>query len=106
MVKILITETESERTVSAAVGDMLTIGLPENPTTGFRWQVASVDAGVLSLQADDFLQRASTAVGSGGVRIFRFLTVNPGSTDVRLELKRTWEALPPTSTFTTRVSVK
>jgi inhibitor of cysteine peptidase len=106
MVEILITDTERDRTVSAAVGDVLTIELPENPTTGFRWQVASVDAGVLSLQADEFLQRASTAVGSGSVRIFRFLTVNPGSTDVRLELKRTWEALPPTSTFTTRVSVK
>ncbi len=105
MAEIVVREGETARTVTVATGDEVKVELSENPTTGFRWQVTSVDAGVLRLQSDDFVPSAGAAVGSSGLRVFRFAAVNSGGTEVRLELKRPWEAQPPRSTFAILVSV-
>jgi inhibitor of cysteine peptidase len=104
MAEIAVGAGENGSTVTAAVGDMVRIELAENATTGFRWQVASVDSSVLRLQSDDFAPSGS-GVGSGGLHVFRWAAVGRGSTDLRLELKRSWEAGLAKSTLAIRVSV-
>jgi inhibitor of cysteine peptidase len=104
MAEFTVRAGEHGSTVTAAVGDVVKIELAENPTTGFRWQVAAVDSSVLRLQSDDFAP-GGPAVGSGGLHVFHWAAAGRGGTDVRLELKRSWEAGPAKSTFAIRVSV-
>jgi inhibitor of cysteine peptidase len=105
MTEIVVTESEAGRDVTAAVGDKIEIVLPENPTTGFRWRIASFDVGVLRQEGDEYVAGTATGVGGGGQRVFRFDAAGRGSANIRLELKRSWEEQSPMSTFAIRVQV-
>jgi inhibitor of cysteine peptidase len=92
-----LTEADSGTTVSADPGDTIVVRLPENPTTGYRWEVA----GGPSPSADDFTS-AGTGQGAGGERTLRF-TAQPGP--ITLVLKRPWESDKPQATFSISVAV-
>jgi inhibitor of cysteine peptidase len=64
--------------------------LPESPTTGYRWQVESIDGPVATV-ADSFHLDPDIQFGSGGVRELRFQVTGPGL--IRIELKhwQSWE---------------
>ena len=67
--------------------------------------MASIDGGVLRAVAEDFVAGAAAGAGGGGQRVFCFDAGSRGAADVRLELKRSWEAQSPRSTFAIRVLV-
>jgi len=103
--EIVVRDSENGRAVSASIDDVVRIELSENPTTGFRWQLSSIDAGVLSLQSDVFTPASGAAVGGGGFHVFRFVAGGRGSCHVQFELRRSWESGLASSTFAIRVSV-
>lgn len=105
MTEIAISERESGRVVNANRGDQIVIELTENPTTGFRWQLAYVNDSILRLDSDGNQSTVGSAIGGAGLRVFRFSAIGLGSTDVRLELKRPWEAQPPRASFTINVQI-
>jgi len=106
MPEIVLTERDNEQAVSLVVGDVLTIRLPENPTTGFRWQTDRTEAsGVLDPMADFFAPSPVGAIGAGGTRVLRWTATSQGHAEIRLELMRTWEARPSGSSFVVHVSV-
>ena len=74
------------------VGDELLLRLPENPTTGFRWQVKpSVDR-VLRPIDDHFEPGGGTpSPGKGGHRVFRFAASEPGTVQLSLAHRQAWE---------------
>jgi inhibitor of cysteine peptidase len=71
--------------------DKVIIRLPENPTTGYRWELESFDSGILAPTGSDFLTTGSSSMGAGGMRTFTFRAHSPGTTSVRLILRRSWE---------------
>ena len=79
MTEIVVTESEAGRNVTAAVGDKIKIVLPENPTTGFRWQIASIDAGILRPGGDEYVAGGATGVGGGGQHVFQFDAASRGA---------------------------
>jgi predicted secreted protein len=85
---IEVDEQSNGKTISLASGQVLVIRLAENPTSGFRWFVASHSA--VRLDADDFFP-AGTGVGAGGIRQMQWSASAPGQFDITLELKRSWE---------------
>jgi inhibitor of cysteine peptidase len=105
MAEIVVGEGHNGGTISAKTGDRIVIRLPENPTTGFRWQAEPANLEVLELQSDEFAQAASAAMGSGGVRILQYLARGAGNTSIALRLGRPWEANAPRSQFTIGVAV-
>jgi inhibitor of cysteine peptidase len=105
MADIVITEADRGREVEARVGDVLVVQLPENPTTGFRWALASPDSKVLGLARDDFQRSARGGVGAGGLRVFRIAAKHAGSARIELKLARAWEAAPPRALFSADVKV-
>ncbi len=105
MTEIVVAESETGRAVTAAVGDKIKVVLPENPTTGFRWQIASFDTGILRAEGDEFVAGGGTGVGGGGQRVFRFDAASRGVASIQLELKRSWEEQSPRSKFAIRVRV-
>ncbi|WGM31642.1 protease inhibitor I42 family protein [Brevundimonas sp. NIBR11] len=94
-----------------AVGQTLTISLPSNATTGYRWQVAGVDGGVL-LPGAPFGEEITDAhrpgmVGVGGQTIWQFQAVRPGTTTLAFTYGRSWERdTPPAETATYTITVR
>ena len=93
MTTIILTGADSGQSIAARVGDEIVLQLPENPTTGYRWEVGVADG--LDLVADGYVAAepdvAATepAFGRGSLRELRFRAREPGV--ARLELKH-WQA--------------
>lgn len=105
MADIVVSEADLGRQVVARVGDALVVQLSENPTTGFRWALASPDSDVLELTRDEFQASEQAGVGAGGLRVFRFATKGAGSARIEFKLARAWEAAPPNALFSVDVKV-
>ena len=75
-------------------GDEVVIRLPENPTTGYRWQVTHSGAGELALVEERFVPGSANAgMGAGGDRILRYQARKAGEVRIEAVLRREWE--PP-----------
>jgi len=94
MSPIRLTESSNGSSVSLPVGAILTIELPENPTTGYLWAVDQAPPGV-SVERGVFTTPASEhrRAGTPGVRVFDAYAP-PGRHVISFELKRPWEAQP------------
>lgn len=106
MTEIAVRQENNGSTVAAKVGDSLLVELPENPTTAFRWTPAELDASVVALQTDEFILGTNSAVGGGGVRVFRFLATGSGSARLRLKLARAWTSDVPSKLFEIQINVQ
>ena len=82
-----LNEQDSGRIVGLSVGDMLTVRLNENPTTGYRWSVDTAEG----LEALPSRFEPGSAVGAAGMREFQFRATRQGSFQVRLKNWRAWE---------------
>ena len=72
-------------------GAKITIELKENPTTGYRWTISSIDEVVLEPDGAEFLPPDQATPGAGGLRRFSFRTKGAGSTTLTLISKRAWQ---------------
>jgi inhibitor of cysteine peptidase len=85
-------------------GESFEISLPENPATGFRWKITATGEPVITMTGEDF--RPSTGVGGQGIRFWRFRTEQPGESEIRMVLQRSWERpAKPAQSFTLRLVV-
>lgn len=73
------------------VGESLEFNVPENPTTGYQWQL--VQPLKLFKTEETYLQKESEegAVGVGGDKTFRFTALKPGQELIELVYIRSWE---------------
>ena len=85
-----LTEADAGGEHALGVGQEVVLRLPENRTTGYRWQLA-VPEGV-DLTDDGHAPAASGAPGAGGVRTFRLRPTAPGTHRVTAALRRSWES--------------
>ena len=69
------------------LGDVITLRLNENPTTGYRW-FQETSSG---LEIVDDNNEPGGAVGAGGVRVLRFRVKRGGSHELRMKNWREWE---------------
>ncbi|MDG2306512.1 MAG: protease inhibitor I42 family protein [Candidatus Binatia bacterium] len=83
------TPPPASMTVSA--GEQFDIRLPANPSTGFRWQVGSIDEKVVRLVDTRYDAKVTDAVGAGGTDIFSFVGVASGRGNIKLVYLRPWE---------------
>ena len=50
-----LTSADNGRTVDLRVGDQVTLRLPENPSTGYRWAVDAADASLVEIQEGEYV---------------------------------------------------
>lgn len=106
MSEVVITQADDGKLIHAKPNDLITFRLPETPTTGYRWRIASVDESMLQTVGDEFEPNAGPGVGAGGVRTVRFLVKRSGTTDIQLEHRREWEEeRPATQLLRVRVQI-
>jgi predicted secreted protein len=85
---MILSEQDRGRTVEVAEGDVITIRLRENPTTGYRWSVDTTNGLVL---VGDRFEAGGPAIGAAGVRVLQFRATRPGSHKLRLKNWQEWE---------------
>ena len=74
---------------------LVTISLDENPSTGYGWQYAVSNDGILILTDDSYHSDAPAGiVGAGGIRSFSFSGLKEGSTLITFTYLRPWEGTP------------
>lgn len=91
MATVTLGSEQHGQSVPASVGDVVVVRLPENPTTGFRWQVDRLDEGTVEQVEDTYDGGPSAAVGGGGTRALAFRVKAPAPTVIELEYRRPWE---------------
>jgi inhibitor of cysteine peptidase len=84
-------EKDNGATVQVQQGAKITIALKENPTTGYRWTISSIDEAFLKSDGDEFLPADQKIPGAGGLRKFFFHANGEGSTRLSLMNKRAWQ---------------
>lgn len=73
------------------VGETLQFNVPENPTTGYQWQLLQP---LKLFKAEETYQQQEAQqgmVGVGGEKTFRFVALKPGQELIELVQIRSWE---------------
>jgi inhibitor of cysteine peptidase len=88
---IRIDESADGRTIDLPVGEEIEVRLPENPTTGYRWQVDSDGKPAVTLLDDQFDPPGGTH-GRAGSHGWRFEARQVGEGRIALASRRRWES--------------
>jgi inhibitor of cysteine peptidase len=88
---LFLSQANANQTVELTLGDILSITLPENPTTGYRWALQAIDDRLLELQASTYSPALTTGMGGGGQHCFTFQTKAAGMSLLELKEWRDWE---------------
>jgi inhibitor of cysteine peptidase len=97
-------QTQNGSVVEVSVGNILRVTLPENPTTGYRWQLGTLREPVVHVEADTF-EAGQGSYGAGGARRWEFRASQVGVVHLEIELRRSWEPRP-IETFRITIDVK
>lgn len=95
-------------TIRLSRGQTLTLSLPSNPTTGFRWQLFDAAPSVLTALGPEVYRTPEEAgmVGSGGLSTWRFQAAQAGQGRLLLQYQRPWEqGVAPALTYDCPVHV-
>lgn len=86
----VVTEAQNGSTVEMRPGDVLTVHLPENPTSGYRWAVDQLDETRVEAEASGY-RGEDDRPGTGGLATWTLRAKKPGTTGASLKLWRHWE---------------
>ena len=103
---VKLTKDDAGKSVEVPQGASLQITLAANPTTGYTWQVAAGDEGILKLVGEPAYQAESDLMGAPGMMTLTFTAAAAGTTDLKLVYARPWESVQPAETFEVHVTVK
>ena len=106
---VSITDADNGKQITLQSGDVITLTLESNPTTGYSWQVLEIDNVVLIQDGDPDYKQAPNSdglVGAGGTETLRFKAVEAGRTTLEIGYVRPWESVPPIETFSLQVVVQ
>ena len=79
------------------IGDSLHVILNSNPTTGYDWEISSIDTSVVRISGNQFESKKVSRgiVGAGGKRIFYFQANKKGNTALNIIYHRSFEKNKP-----------
>ncbi|MBF6296875.1 protease inhibitor I42 family protein [Nocardia amamiensis] len=107
---VRVVETDNGQERRLRVGQRLVVALPSNPSTGYSWSIADLDASVAKQDgAADFEPDPAVPVapGAGGTSVWSFVGAAAGVTSLRMEYMRPWEhGSAPAATFTLTLEVE
>lgn len=91
-----------------SVGSTLSVALPSNPSTGYRWELTSDASPLLKLiNAEYYSPAKENIVGAGGTSTWRFQAVAAGEAQLMLVYQRPWSSNDePVAMFDCHVTVQ
>lgn len=104
--ELQVTEHDNGRAIELK-GEVLTINLESNPSTGYGWQVRGLDRNILrQVDAADWISSAPGKLGAPGTQILRFAAIGKGRAILNLAYVRSWEkGVAPARSFSVEVNV-
>lgn len=90
---ISLSIADSNKTIQAAAGQEVSIRLPENPTTGYKWLLKGTTSHKVKRLSDKYTADPAPKgkVGVGGNHTFRYRLMQKGTAKVWLVYARPWE---------------
>ena len=107
--ELTLTEKDTGKEVVLRKGDLLTVELPSNPTTGYSWSTVSSGQSHLALVSTAYLaaEKSKGIVGSGGVATWTFKALEAGSLKMTFSYARSWEhGIPAARLISWPITVK
>ena len=104
-----LTDADNGKQIIVKSGEVMTVTLVSNPTTGYSWQVMEIDNAILVQDGEPEYKQSSSAeglVGAGGTETFKFKVIESGETMLELGYMRPWESVPPIETFIAQIIVQ
>jgi predicted secreted protein len=98
----LLDEAQEGRLIISRLRDEIHVRLPETPSSGYVWDLVDPAAELIEVVADQFEMADGNEdrIGADGIRHLWLRVVAPGSGQIRLELRRPWQAdAAPVRTF-------
>ncbi len=100
-----LSEQTNGQQVQLSAGQAFTLLLPENPTTGYTWQLRKKGEPAALLLSDAF-EQGRPVPGAPGVHRWQFRAGAAESNGtLLLELVRPWESVPPSRTYSVTLRV-
>ena len=104
---LTLTEKDNASIVSLRGGQSLKITLASNPSTGYSWNIVSIDPALLKQVGEKEYKQESNRKGGGGHTIFRFRGIAKGKLSLKLAYYQGWEKNPSyEKTFTVAILVE
>ena len=95
---------DNGRQVDIEEGQIVTIALESNPSTGYRWEVAELREDILRKVGETEFEVESIVPGTPGRETLRFKAVGTGQTTLRLVYHRAWQkGVDPLRTFSVQI---
>lgn len=92
--------------VDVKVGNAFTITLDDNGgSTGYTWMYHLDQSGTVHFTDQNYEAPDVPLPGAAGTRHFQFVALQPGTTVITFELKRSWETGTPAKICTVEISV-
>ena len=77
--------TDHTQLITVPAGETFDLVLPSNPSTGYHWDILpELDTNLVEFVQQNYFAEQPVAPGSGGMDVWTFRAVNPGSTTVAL----------------------
>ena len=87
-VPVTASKTEKENTIHK--GDIYTVKLNENPSTGYTWHVICSDG--LEELSEKLTPSTSHFLGAAGIRENKFQAIKKGKQTIKAKYKRPWKS--------------
>jgi inhibitor of cysteine peptidase len=103
--EVHLTVADNGSMIELKEGQVVSITLEANPTTGYTWEIVEpLNEHVMRQVGEIEFKPESEAIGAGGVQIIRLEVVNAGQTALKLVYHRPWETdVEPLETFSLQV---
>lgn len=62
MTEISIVQDDNNKTFHSKLGDIITITLKENPTTGYRWKLGQIDERIILMEDSKYHINANSRI--------------------------------------------
>lgn len=82
--------SDGTRNISVHKGDTIEIQLDEVPTSGYAWEIDSLNNNVAELVSNEYKLYNEAGIGGGGKRILKFIVRNPGTGSIKLKNAQRW----------------
>ena len=105
---LVVTDTDTGKSVTLAPGEKLEVSLNATSGTGYLWQIAGSNPAVLNpLGLGDFEMPKDAPPGAMGTQVFHFEAMAPGTAKLEMAYLRPWEKnLAPVRTWSISVRVQ
>lgn len=104
---IVMTEAQNNATVQVKLGNYIIVQLPENPTTGYQWNLTTTSGLQVTNTSYETSDKTGKLMGAGGTRTWDITAVAKGEQKITAVYSRSWEPVTGNETgFMTTVIVE